>query len=83
MGRVAKLPCATCGAHGVQVHHIREGEAAGAGQRANDWLTVPLCQSCHTGTLGVHGNKTMLRILKTTEIDLVAQTLEKIYGHLR
>lgn len=83
MNRVAQLPCATCGAHGVQVHHIREGEAAGAGQRADDWLTVPLCPSCHTGPLGVHGDKTLLRIQKKTEHHLLAETLERIYGDMR
>lgn len=78
MGRVAELPCATCGAYGVQVHHIREGQ--GMGQRADDFLTIPLCQPCHTGPQGIHGDKTMLRILKASELDLLAKTLEKIYG---
>ena len=39
MARVAQLPCVLCGAHGVQVHHLREGEAAGAGQRALAHIT--------------------------------------------
>lgn len=79
MGRVAGLPCATCGAFAVQVHHIKEG-ASGAGQRAGDWLTVPLCPDCHTGRHGVHGNKTMLRITKKTQHDLLDETLEQLYG---
>lgn len=83
MGRVAQLTCALCGAQGVQVHHLREGDSAGAGQRASDWLTIPLCPDCHTGPLGVHGNKTMLRIHKKTEHHLLAETLERLYGALR
>ena len=76
MARVAQLTCGTCGATGVQVHHIREGQ--GASQRADDFLTVPLCPSCHTGPRGVHGDKTMLRILKWTELDLLADTLRRL-----
>ncbi len=52
MGMVAQLPCACCGAHGVHVHHIREGQ--GMAQRASDFLTIPLCPDCHVGPLGPH-----------------------------
>jgi hypothetical protein len=76
MGRVAELPCVLCGAHGVQVHHIREGQ--GMAQRASNWLVVPLCPSCHTGPLGVHGDKTMMRINKMTELDMLAKTIEAL-----
>jgi predicted HNH restriction endonuclease len=79
MGRVAGLPCATCGAHGVHVHHIKEG-ASGAGERAGDFLTIPLCPACHTGPKGVHGDKTMLRITKKSQHDLLDETLEALYG---
>jgi len=76
--RVAKLPCATCGFTGVHVHHIREGQ--GLGQRAGDWLTIPLCPSCHTGPLGVHGDKTMMKLMHTDELDLLNSTLRRLYG---
>lgn len=76
MGRVADLPCVLCGQHGVQVHHIREGQ--GMAQRASNWLVVPLCPSCHTGPLGVHGDKTMMRINKMTELDMLAKTIEAL-----
>ena len=56
------------------------GEAAGAGQRASDWLTIPVCPECHRGSNGIHGDKSMLRITKKTELSLVADTLERIYG---
>lgn len=76
MSRVAQLPCACCGAHGVHVHHIREGQ--GMSQRASNWLTVPLCPDCHTGPNGIHGNKSLLRIQKLDELDLLAMTIERL-----
>lgn len=83
MHRVAQLPCCLCGTRPVHVHHLREGEAAGGGQRANDWLTVPLCPDCHTGPLGVHGDKTALLAARKNEHDLLAETLERLYGGIR
>lgn len=80
MGRVARLNCILCGVEGVEVHHARTGEAAGAGQRASDWLTIPVCPDCHRGSNGIHGNKAMLIITKKTELSLVAETLEALYG---
>jgi hypothetical protein len=80
MGRVAELGCCTCGQSPVEVHHARTGEAAGAAQRPSDWLTIPLCPDCHRGKMGVHGDRTMLRITKKTELQLVGETLEALYG---
>jgi len=62
----------------VQVHHIREGQ--GLAQRADSWLTIPLCVDCHTGKNGIHGDRAMLRIMKTDELGLLAKTLEVLYG---
>lgn len=76
--RVAAQPCAICDAHGVHVHHIREGQ--GMAQRASNWLTIPLCPDCHLGPRGVHGDKSVLRARKVGELDLLAQTLERIYA---
>jgi len=78
MGRVAALPCAICGQHGVQVHHIRQGQ--GMAQRAQNWLTVPLCVVCHQGRHGVHGDRALLRARKIDEIDLLAMTIEALNG---
>ena len=77
MDRVAQLPCATCGAMPVTIHHIREGQ--GVSQRASHFMTVPLCPDCHTGPLGVHGNKTMMLIQKKNELDLLAETIERVF----
>ena len=74
MGIIAQMPCALCGDRPVHVHHIREGQ--GMAQRASDFLTIPLCPSCHTSSVGVHGDKTMLRIMKKSELDLLADTIQ-------
>lgn len=73
MSAVAQLPCALCADTPVELHHPREDE--GTSTRAGDFLVIPLCKSCHTGHLGVHGDKTMLRINKKTEWDLVNDTI--------
>lgn len=83
LGRVAQLPCCLCGVRPVQVHHLREGGAAGAGERANHWLTIPLCPEHHTGTTGVHGDKSMLRLVGKSEHQLLGETLERLYGAIR
>jgi hypothetical protein len=76
LARVHEIPCVICGAHQVEAHHIREGQ--GMSQRAHDLLTAALCPDCHRGPLGVHGDKSLLRIQKLTELDLVAMTLEQV-----
>lgn len=76
MERVARLSCALCGEYDVEVHHIREGQ--GMSQRASHFLTIPLCPGCHRGSCGVHGDKTLLRVHKVTELDLLAQTIERL-----
>lgn len=76
LDRVASLPCCLCGDTPVQVHHVREGH--GMAQRASNWLTVPLCPSCHTGPKGVHGDQTMLRIFKMDEMEMLADTIKKL-----
>ena len=78
MDKVAQMPCATCGAEGVHIHHIREGQ--GMAQRASNWLVVPLCPACHTGSRGIHGDKSMMRLKKLTELDLLAMTIERAIG---
>jgi hypothetical protein len=76
MGRVAELPCVVCGVHGVQLHHVREGQ--GMAQRASNYLVVPLCPDCHTGPNGIHGDKSLIRIQKLDEMDLLAKTIEAL-----
>jgi hypothetical protein len=84
MGRVASLGCALCrlrglGATPAEVHHVREGQ--GASQRASAFLTVPLCPACHRGARGIHGDRSLLRQAKVTELDLLADTIHLLQGH--
>jgi hypothetical protein len=73
---VASLPCALCGVQPVEVHHLLSGRTPG--RRSSDWLTIPLCPDCHRGKNGIHGQKTMLDIMKKTELDLLADTFQKV-----
>lgn len=81
MSRVADLGCMLCllleqGKTPAEVHHLREGQ--GGGQRASDFLTIPLCPDCHRGPHGLHGDRALLRIAKVNELDLLALTLEAL-----
>lgn len=79
LDRVAALPCCLCGAWPTEVHHILEGRIKG--RRSAHFCTISLCHDCHRGSHnGIHGRQAMLRIHKTTELELLAQTLERIYG---
>ena len=76
MGRVAALSCAICDCEGVHVHHIRTGQ--GMGERASNYLTIPLCPTCHQGPSGIHGDKQLLRAIKMDELDLLAETIRRL-----
>ena len=77
LGWVAQQNCVLCGAVGVHCHHIREGQ--GMAQRASDYLAIPLCPDCHMGQQGAHGDKTLFRVYKVTELDLLARTIQLLY----
>ena len=73
--RIKLLSCACCGAVGPSsCHHLREGQ--GMAQRASDFLAVPLCYECHQGPRGVHGDRSMMRLMKLTELDMLANTIQ-------
>ncbi|GAA5786121.1 hypothetical protein [Chitiniphilus shinanonensis] len=81
--RVAALGCILCDLLGMpqtsktDVHHIRHGQ--GAAQRASDYLTIPLCHDqCHQGPHGVHGDRSLLRLAKVEELDLLALTNQRL-----
>lgn len=82
MGRVAELRCIVCKLLGreqetrTEVHHIREGQ--GMSQRASAFLTLPVCSDDHRGPSGIHGDRSMLRVLKMTELDLLAETIREL-----
>ncbi len=84
MGLVARLPCAICRLrfgffnHGVEVHHQRSG--TGAGRRASDWRTIPLCTEHHRGNTGIHGlgTKAFIREYGFSEQELVLDTWQRV-----
>ena len=79
MGRIASMQCIVCKlldmyqSWPTNVHHIREDR-----EERNDFLTLPLCVLCHQGPRGVHGDKTYLRMLKTSEWGLLAKVIEEL-----
>lgn len=79
--RVAQMGCLLCQLLGqgdtpANVHHVREGQ--GMAQRASHWLVVPLCPACHQGPNGIHGDQTLLKIARVSELDLLAMTIEGV-----
>lgn len=80
MQRVKELPCCLCGAFAPSdAHHILEGRVKG--RKAHDFCTIPLCKDCHQGARnGVHGEQIMLKIMKQNELNLLGETIEKLYG---
>lgn len=81
LSRIASLPCVLCrklGRHtvGVHVHHVREGQ--GMGQRAQNFLSIPLCPECHEGRHGIHGDRMLFRQAKCDEMDLLSDTIEQM-----
>lgn len=79
---VRALECVLCRELGVDqatptaAHHPRDG--VGMSQRAGDFCTIALCYDCHQGPLGIHGNRTLLRMAKVTEWDLHDLTNEGV-----
>lgn len=88
MARVAADGCSICRRIGyghtpAEVHHAREG--VGAAQRNSDWMTTGLCPEHHRGESGVHGLgvRAFERTYGVTELELVAETLERLYGGIK
>lgn len=81
MGRVAALGCIVCRLLGysptpAQVHHVRIG--VGGAQRSGNYCTIPVCQPHHTGSQGVHGDRSCLRQLNMSELDLLDITIGEL-----
>jgi len=69
--RVKELPCSVCDVSGPsEAHEIKQGLW---------YLSIALCPSCHRGPIeGIHGNKTMWRIMKLDELDALAITIQRL-----
>lgn len=77
--KLAAMPCSLCGSYHVEIHHILEGRIKG--RKSAHFTAIPLCPDCHRGSNnGIHGEQAMLKVMKTTELALLAETLESIYG---
>lgn len=84
--RLAKLGCIMCREFCMEqrgrtcLHHVRDGQ--GKGQRASDYMAIPLCHEHHQGTSGWHGlGKGMFYTrYKADELDLLAWTLRAMDG---
>lgn len=68
--RVKEQDCVVCDASGpTEAHEIKQGL----------WFcSVSLCTHCHRGPMGLHGDKTLWRIHKMTEIEALNITLKRI-----
>lgn len=86
MRLVKSLPCVLCKLLGSQqsgpthAHHPRDG--VGMSQRGGDFSVCALCEDCHQGPLGIHGDRTLLRMAKVTEWDLHDLTNEAVFAHI-
>jgi uncharacterized protein HemY len=68
--RVKSLPCSVCDAPAPSAaHHIRQDCA---------YTVVALCESCHTGKNGIHGQKIMWKINKLDELQALNITLGRL-----
>lgn len=68
IARVKALPCACCKttSKARDAHHTVQG---------NHFTTIPLCHDdCHQGPHGVHGDKTLLKVRKMNENDMLNWT---------
>jgi len=60
----------------TEAHHLRSGH--GMSDRASDYLVIALCVDCHRGPNGFHGTKTLMKLAKMTELDLLAETIKAL-----
>lgn len=76
MAKVKTSGCAVCDAspYVVEAHHTKQG---------NHWTTIGLCEACHRGPMGIHGDKTMWRIHKLDENDALNITIGRISDESR
>ena len=73
--RVKSLSCGVCGASAPSdAHHILENS-----RRISHFAVIPICKSCHQDNHnGIHGRKAMWKIMKKTELSVLAETIERL-----
>ena len=68
--RVKEQACSVCDAPPPSdAHHI---------DQAQPFTCIALCQPCHTGRLGIHGDRTLWRIRKMDELKALNVTLGRV-----
>jgi hypothetical protein len=71
IARVKALPCGVCDAPPVSDAHEPE--------QGMWWIAIPLCQACHTGPQGWHGDRTRWKMRKLfTELPVINDTIRKL-----
>ena len=68
---VKALPCSVCDTSGPsEAHEPIQGEW---------WISIALCPDCHRGAEnGLHGRKTMWRVMKMDEWTALAVTIRRL-----
>jgi hypothetical protein len=76
LSTVAQHGCVICG-DDAEVHHIRTGQ--GMGQRASNYLVVPLCPFHHRngGKFSRHGGGDKFKMANGSDLDLLAEFLRQ------
>lgn len=73
--RVAALNCIVCDAESPsQVHEPEQGMW---------WISMPLCQPCHTGDQGWHGRRLRWTSRKMNELKAINMTIAALYDTRR
>lgn len=77
---VAELSCSHCDTSPVQVHHLRDiALGTGQGLRAEHFLTLPVCYTCHLDCHnGTHDKETQFRWVLQTIKEAVGSGIIKI-----
>ena len=75
LAMVASYPCLICESP-ANVHHFW---GQGAGLKASDLLTIPLCRNCHQGTGGLHDNLAAFEKKYGTQKELINEVNERIF----
>ena len=77
MRRVKSVACVLCDAPPpCAAHHVEQGD---------HWTVIAVCESCHVGPKGIHGDQTMLRLRFKSggargELLAINATLARVYG---
>lgn len=80
---LAAMGCIVCGAH-PEIHHLRGHPWSGAGQRAGDEHTIPLCRGHHRGdsllpgVVGYHESPAEFERQYGTQADLLEQVEQRL-----